>query len=36
MEFIALAVVIVAIVFVVRSIQVVPQQNAWVKERLGK
>ena len=22
--------------FVIRSIQVVPQQNAWVKERLGK
>lgn len=36
MEFIALALVIVAIVFVIRSIQVVPQQNAWVKERLGK
>ncbi|BAO80894.1 membrane protease subunit, stomatin/prohibitin homolog [Serpentinimonas raichei] len=36
MEFIALAIVIVAIVFVIRSIQVVPQQNAWVKERLGK
>jgi len=36
MEFIALAAAIIAIFFVVRSVQVVPQQNAWVKERLGK
>ncbi|MDO9612155.1 MAG: stomatin-like protein [Serpentinimonas sp.] len=36
MEFIALAIVIVVAIFVIRSIQVVPQQNAWVKERLGK
>jgi regulator of protease activity HflC (stomatin/prohibitin superfamily) len=33
---IALALVIIAGIFVVKSIQVVPQQNAWVRERLGK
>ncbi len=27
---------VIAIIFVVRSIKVVPQQNAWVVERLGK
>jgi len=27
---------IIAVIFVVRSIKVVPQQNAWVVERLGK
>jgi regulator of protease activity HflC (stomatin/prohibitin superfamily) len=26
----------IAVVFIVKSIHVVPQQNAWVKERLGK
>lgn len=36
MEFIALAAAIIAVFFVIRSVQVVPQQNAWVKERLGK
>ena len=36
MEAIALVVVIVAAIFIVRSIKVVPQQNAWVVERLGK
>ena len=33
---IALIFLAIAVVFIVRSIQVVPQQNAWVKERLGK
>ncbi len=33
---IAIAVLIVAIVFVTRAIKVVPQQTAWVVERLGK
>ena len=33
---IALVILIVAVIFIVRSIQVVPQQNAWVVERLGK
>ena len=33
---VALLIFIIAIIFIVRSIKVVPQQNAWVKERLGK
>jgi len=32
----ALIIVLIAILFVWRSIKVVPQQNAWIKERLGK
>ena len=36
MEIVALLLLIVAVIFVVRSIKVVPQQNAWVVERLGK
>ena len=36
MEIVALVVLVVAIVFVVQSVKVVPQQNAWVVERLGK
>ncbi|HSV69186.1 MAG TPA: stomatin-like protein [Methylibium sp.] len=36
MEIIALVLLIVAAIFVVRSVKVVPQQNAWVVERLGK
>src|SRR6186713_2156398 len=35
MEF-AIVILIVAGIFIVRSIKVVPQQNAWVIERLGK
>ncbi|RGE43651.1 paraslipin [Comamonas testosteroni] len=31
-----LAIAIIAIIFIVRSVKVVPQQHAWVKERLGK
>jgi regulator of protease activity HflC (stomatin/prohibitin superfamily) len=33
---VALLIFIIAIIFIVRSVKVVPQQNAWVKERLGK
>ncbi len=33
---IALFLFVIALVFIVRSIKIVPQQNAWVKERLGK
>ncbi len=36
MEIVALVLLIVAVVFIVRSIKVVPQQSAWVVERLGK
>ena len=33
---IAIVVLIVAVIFIARSVKVVPQQNAWVVERLGK
>ncbi len=33
---IALLLFVIAGIFVIKSIKVVPQQNAWVKERLGK
>ncbi|MGZ5182980.1 MAG: SPFH domain-containing protein [Ramlibacter sp.] len=33
---IALVLLVVAVIFVVRSLKVVPQQHAWVVERLGK
>ena len=33
---IALIIAVVAVIFIVRSVKVVPQQNAWVVERLGK
>ena len=33
---IALVLLIVVVIFIVQSIKVVPQQNAWVVERLGK
>ncbi|MBP6160715.1 MAG: paraslipin, partial [Giesbergeria sp.] len=33
---VAIVVFVIAIIFIARSIKVVPQQNAWVKERLGK
>ncbi len=37
MEFqIALVILVIAAIFVARSIKVVPQQNAWIVERLGK
>ncbi len=32
----ALVLLVVAVIFIVRSLKVVPQQNAWVVERLGK
>jgi regulator of protease activity HflC (stomatin/prohibitin superfamily) len=35
-SYVALIVFIAAMIFVIRAIKVVPQQNAWVKERLGK
>ena len=33
---IAILVVVIAVIFIARAVKVVPQQNAWVKERLGK
>ncbi|TAN09447.1 MAG: paraslipin [Burkholderiaceae bacterium] len=33
---VALVIIVIAIIFITRSIRVVPQQNAWVVERLGK
>src|SRR5574343_1635388 len=36
MELIALVILIAAAIFVIQSVKVVPQQNAWVVERLGK
>ncbi len=33
---IAILLLIVAVIFIARSVKVVPQQNAWVVERLGK
>jgi regulator of protease activity HflC (stomatin/prohibitin superfamily) len=36
MEIIALVLLAVVVIFIVQSVKVVPQQNAWVVERLGK
>jgi regulator of protease activity HflC (stomatin/prohibitin superfamily) len=36
MEIVALVGLVIAAIFVVRTLKVVPQQNAWVVERLGK
>lgn len=33
---IAIVILVIAAIFIARSIKVVPQQHAWVKERLGK
>ncbi len=33
---IALIVAVVAVIFIIRTLKIVPQQNAWVVERLGK
>ena len=33
---IALVLAIVAVIFIIRTLKIVPQQNAWVVERLGK
>jgi regulator of protease activity HflC (stomatin/prohibitin superfamily) len=35
-SYIALLIIVVAAIFVIRSLKVVPQQHAWVVERLGK
>jgi regulator of protease activity HflC (stomatin/prohibitin superfamily) len=35
-EIVFVVILIIAIIFVVRSVKVVPQQHAWVVERLGK
>ena len=32
----ALILLVIAVIFITRSVKVVPQQNAWVIERLGK
>ncbi len=36
MEYVVTVLVIVVIIFVIRSFKIVPQQHAWVVERLGK
>jgi len=36
MKIVALVILLVAIIYIVLAVKVVPQQNAWVKERLGK
>ena len=33
---IAVVLAIIAIIFIIRTLKIVPQQNAWVVERLGK
>ncbi len=33
---VALILLVIAVIFIIRSVKVVPQQNAWVIERLGK
>lgn len=33
---IAIILLVIAVIFIIRSVKVVPQQNAWVVERLGK
>ncbi len=33
---VAIVLFIIAVIFIVRSVQIVPQQHAWVKERLGR
>ena len=35
-SYVALVLIVVAAIFIIRSLKVVPQQNAWVVERLGK
>src|SRR5678815_2742083 len=36
MELVAIVLFVIAVIFVVRAVKVVPQQNAWVVERLGR
>jgi regulator of protease activity HflC (stomatin/prohibitin superfamily) len=33
---IAIVLFVIAVIFIVRAVKIVPQQHAWVKERLGK
>ncbi|MBS0292786.1 MAG: paraslipin [Proteobacteria bacterium] len=33
---VAIVLFVIAVIFIVRAVQIVPQQHAWVKERLGK
>ena len=33
---IAIVLFVIAVIFIARAVKIVPQQNAWVKERLGK
>ena len=33
---IALVIAVIAAIFIIRAIKIVPQQNAWVVEKLGK
>jgi regulator of protease activity HflC (stomatin/prohibitin superfamily) len=33
---IALVIAVIAVIFIIRALKIVPQQNAWVVERLGK
>jgi regulator of protease activity HflC (stomatin/prohibitin superfamily) len=35
-EIVVVVILIIAVIFIARSVKVVPQQNAWVIERLGK
>ena len=32
----AIVLFVIAVIFIARAVKIVPQQNAWVKERLGK
>jgi regulator of protease activity HflC (stomatin/prohibitin superfamily) len=36
MQYIAYVLIVIAIIFIIRAFKIVPQQNAWVVERLGK
>lgn len=33
---ITIVIAVIAAIFIIRSIKIVPQQNAWIVERLGK
>jgi regulator of protease activity HflC (stomatin/prohibitin superfamily) len=33
---IAILFLVIAVLFIIKTVKVVPQQNAWVVERLGK
>ena len=35
-EIVVIVILVIAVIFIARSVKVVPQQNAWVVERLGK